>query len=645
MTNHIFDDAPGDIRARGLDEQWPTDDSAQDRGGDDAAAEADRGFVASIDPPVVRAADGQVVWRVDDYAFLKGKPPATVHPSLWRVSKLNKRHGLYQVTDGIYQVRGFDAANMTIVVGSTGFIIIDPLTSVETAAAALALARLHLGERPVTAVIISHSHSDHFGGIKAVVDIADVESGRVPIVAPAGFWEHTVSESVYAGPAMFRRVEYMAGLSLPRGPQGVVGTGLGAGVATGTVTLLEPTVLIDDACVEMTLDGVPFEFHYTPDTEAPAEMICYLPEHRALCMAEIVNQSMHNIYTLRGAEVRDALSWSRAVDDALASYGDRSDVMFLAHQWPVWGTAKVVRHLEMQRDLYRYIHDETLRLANHGYGMLDVAEMIKLPKSLAEFFPNKGTYGALNHNVKGVYQRYLGWFDGNPANLHSLPPTEMGQRYVNAIGGAAVVLEQAKTAFEAEDPRWAAELLKQLLAADPDHPEGRALQARIFERLGYQSESGVWRNWYLTGARELARPSVGQGVVPTRASDELLGAITTEMSLDYMAIRLNGPKAHDFEFTMALSLAGSEETFRVSVARGVMTHRQMVGSFDFDLSLRIARLDFAKLASGATTLGELRARASLEHQGDLAGLEKLVSLMDDFKGTYGLSTPRLRAHE
>lgn len=617
MANQISDD----IRAGSLDVRWPTED--------DATADADRGFIGTIDPPIIKAADGRVVWRVDDYAFLEGKPPASVNPNLWRVSKLNTRHGLYQVADGIFQVRGFDAANMTVVVGATGFIIIDPLMSVETAAAALALTRSHLGDRPVTAVIISHSHADHFGGIRGVVKADEVESGQIPLVAPAGFWEHAVGESLYAGPAMFRRAGHQAGFSLPRGPQGGVGTGLGAGASTGTMTLIEPTVFIDDVR-EMTLDGVPFEFHYTPDTEAPAEMICYLPRHRALCMAEIVSQSMHNIYTLRGTEVRDALGWSRAIDDALASFGDRSDVMFLTHQWPVWGTAKVVQHLELQRDLYRYIHDETLRLANHGYGMLDAAEMIELPDSLGEFSPNRGTYGALNQNVKGVWQRYLGWFDGNPANLHSLPPAAMGQKYVNAIGGAAVVLEQAETALEAGDLRWAAELLKQLLAAAPSHSAGRALQARVFERLAYLSESGVWRNFYLSGARELGDPLARQRPVAGHARDELLAAISTKMSLDYMAIRLNGPKAQDFALTIALSLTDSEESFRVSVGRGVLTYRQVTGPNDCDLSLRMAKLDFARLASGATTLVDLQAQASLEHQGDLARLEILMSLMDDF---------------
>ncbi|SER28226.1 alkyl sulfatase dimerization domain-containing protein [Arthrobacter sp. OV608] len=617
MANHISDD----IRAGGPHVLWPTED--------DATADADRGFIGTIDPPIIKAADGRVVWRVDDYAFLDGTPPATVNPSLWRVSKLNRRHGLYQVADGIFQVRGFDAANMTIVVGATGFIIIDPLMSVETAEAALALTRSHLGDRPVTAVIISHSHADHFGGIKGVVTADEVASGQIPLVAPAGFWEHAVGESLYAGPAMFRRAGYQAGFSLPRGPHGGVGTGLGAGASMGTMTLIEPTVFIDDVS-EMTLDGVPFEFHYTPDTEAKAEMICYLPRHRALCMAEIVSQSMHNIYTLRGTEVRDALGWSRAIDDALASFGDRSDVMFLTHQWPVWGTAKVVQHLELQRDLYRYIHDETLRLANHGYGPLDAAEMIELPDSLAEFSPNRGTYGALNQNVKGVWQRYLGWFDGNPANLHSLPPTAVGQRYVNAIGGPAAVLEQAKTALEGEDLRWAAELLKQLLAADPSHSEGRALQARVFERLGYLSESGVWRNFYLSGARELGEAPARQRAAAGHARDDLLAAISTEKSLDYMAIRLNGPKAHDFVLTIALSITDSGESFTVSVGRGVLTYRRVARPNDCDLSLRIAKLDFAKLASGATTLRDLQAQASLEHQGDLARLETLMSLMDHF---------------
>jgi len=623
-----------------VDDGWRTED--------EASADADRGFIAARDPLVVRAEDGRVVWRTDDLDFLSGDAPETVHPSLWRVSKLNSRHGLYKVVDGIYQVRGFDAANMTVVVGDTGFIVIDPLMSVETAADALALVREHLGERPVTAVIVTHSHGDHYGGLKGVVDAADVESGRVPLVVPAGFWEHSISESVYAGPAMSRRSVFMAGLNLQRGPRGTVGPGLSAGASMGTMSIIEPTVVIDDTGVELTLDGVLFEFDSTPETEARAEMICYLPRHRALCMAEIVSHSMHNIYTLRGTEIRDALAWSRAINGALARYGDRSDVMFVCHQWPVWGRAKLSRHLEMHRDLYRFIHDETLRLANHGYSAVEAAELIELPDSLARFTPNHGTYGALNHNVKGVWQRYLGWFDGNPANLHALPPAAMGQRYVDALGGAAVVIEQATSALESKDLRWAAELLKQLLAADPSHTEARALQARVFEQLAYVAQSGVWRNFYLAGAAELAeapveRPENAGPPNRRRMSDEMLGALTVETSLDYLAIRLNAPKAQDLQFTLALSVIESEDTFRVSVGRGVITHRRVSDPFGSDVSVRMAKRDFALLASGAIDLTDLRADESLEYDGDIDALEKLMSCMDHFDGGHPLVTPRLRA--
>ncbi|SER28303.1 alkyl sulfatase dimerization domain-containing protein [Arthrobacter sp. OV608] len=634
MTNRVTSERRNDS-APFLDDGWPTEN--------DATADADRGLIATRDPLIVKADDGRVVWRTDDFAFLEGDAPSTVHSSLWRVSKLNKQHGLYEVTDGVYQVRGFDAANMTVIMGDTGFIIIDPLMSVETAAAALAFAREHLGDLPVTAVIISHSHSDHFGGLRGVVDVDDVESGRVPLVAPAGFWEHSVSESVYAGTAMFRRAEFQAGLSLPRGPLGSVGPGLVAGASTGTISIIKPTILIEEKGVQLTLDGVPFEFDSTPETEAKAEMICYLPRHRALCMAEIVNHAMHNIYTLRGTEIRDALAWSRAIDDSLVNYGDRSDVMFLTHQWPVWGTPKLVRHLEMQRDLYRFIHDETLRLANHGYSAIEAAELIELPDSLAKFTPNSGTYGALNHNIKGVWQRYLGWFDGNPANLHSLPPSAMGLRYVKALGGAEVILKQAKTALEGEDLRWAAELLKQLLAAEPSHVEARALQASVFEQLAYRSESGVWRNFYLAGAAELTDASGGTSGRVSYSSDELLDAISTEMSLDYMAIRLNGPKAKDLEFTFALSIYDSEETYRVSVGRSVMSHRRVANALDCDLTVRVAKRDFARLASGATNLADLRASNSLDYQGDIEGFERLISVMDVFDGGYQLVTPRLKA--
>ena len=484
---------------------------------------------------------GQPILDTADWDFLDGDVPSSVNPSLWRQARLNREHGLYQLAPKIYQVRGYDISNLSLIEGDTGWIVIDPLTSTETARAAMDLVREHLGDRPVAAVIYTHSHLDHFAGIAGVSDLDDLETRKVPIVAPVGFLEEAVAENVVAGPAMLRRAGYMFGNYLPRGVQAQVDCGLGRSVPAGSLSLVAPTHEITATGEELTLDGVRIVFQLTPECEAPAEMMFHFPDLRALCVAENCTSVMHNLYTLRGAQVRDALSWSKYINEALRLFGDDTDVVFASHNWPRFGADDVRHYLATQRDTYRYLHDQTMRLANSGLVMTEIAEEMELPPSLAGEMGNRGYYGTVSHNSKAVYQRYLGWFDANPAHLNPYPPVESATRYVAYMGGAAAVLERARRDFDAGDYRWVAQVVNHVVFAEPGNTEARELQAAALEQLGYQAESGPWRNFYLTGAQEL-RDGVPTGV-PLNDPSPLLRAMTIEMIFDVLGVRLDGPRA------------------------------------------------------------------------------------------------------
>ncbi len=462
---------------------------------------ARRGFIGTVADGKIVDAEGRVFWNMGAFAFQEGDAPCppTVNPSLWRQARLNAIHGLFEVTPGLYQVRGFDISNISFIEGDTGYIVIDPLISAETAAAALALLRRHRGDKPVTAVIYTHSHVDHYGGVRGVISEADIAAGMT-IIAPEGFLDAAVSENVLAGNAMSRRATYMYGALLPRDATGHVDAGLGKTVSMGSVSLVPPTVSISRTGERLTVDGVEIVFQVTPDTEAPAEMNFFFPKFRALCMAENCSCHLHNLYTPRGAQVRDAKAWSFHIDEAMRMFGPETDVLFASHHWPRWGRGEAETFLTKQRDLYKYIHDQTLRLANHGLNPVEIAEEIALPPTLAAEWYTRDYYGTLNHNAKAVYQRYLGWFDGNPANLHKLPPVEAGKRYVDLAGGPEALLGKARSAFDAGDYRWVAEVVNHLVFADPSNTDARALQADALEQLGYQAESGPWRAFYLTGA-------------------------------------------------------------------------------------------------------------------------------------------------
>ncbi|MEO8837719.1 MAG: alkyl sulfatase dimerization domain-containing protein, partial [Herbaspirillum sp.] len=504
--------------------------------------DAKRGFIAAPKGQVKNAA-GDVLWDFDSFNFVNGVAPPTVNPSLWRQEKLNNNVGLFKVTDHIYQLRGFDLANITLIEGKTGWIVVDTLTSRETSAYAMAFARQHLGNKPVSALIFTHSHVDHFGGALGVLSAEEASSRHVPVIAPIGFMEEATSENVMMGPAMARRGQYMYGMTLPRNSKGLVGEGLGKAVAVGRVGILPPTELIDHTPQDMTIDGLHFVFQNIPGSEAPAELTFYIPEMKAFGGAEMLSQNMHNLYTLRGAKVRDALKWTNYMDQALVDTKD-AEVYFGQHHWPVWGHQRIADFIIQQRDTYRYIHDQTVRMMNAGMTADAIAEAIHLPKSLDKFLNVHGYYGTIKHNSRAVYQYYLGWFDANPADLDPLPAAEAARHYVELFGGADKALQSAKKSYDAGDFRWAAEVLKQVVYADSKNTKARELQARCFDQLGYMAESGPWRNFYLTGAQELRQGPAPRTVSPAALLD-MLQYTPVPRFLESMAASLNGPKADD----------------------------------------------------------------------------------------------------
>ncbi len=504
---------------------------------------ASRGFIASLDDPIIEGENGRAVWNLDAYPFLAEETaPPSVNPSLWRQSRLVANyHGLFKVTDGVYQIRGFDLSVMSIIESDNGYVVIDPLISADVARAGMALVYQHVGHKPVVAVIYTHSHIDHWGGVKGVISQADVQAGKIKVIAPEHFMEHAVSENVIAGNVMTRRASYMYGNLLPKDPKGQVGAGLGQTTSTGLVTLIAPTDDITHTGQKMMIDGLEIEFQMTPGTEAPAEMNFLFPKYRALCMAENCSHNMHNLYTLRGAPVRDAKAWAYYIDEAIDVFNGRYDVIFASHHWPTWTAESGVEFLKKQRDMYKYLHDETLRLANQGFTMLEIPELIELPADLFHAWYNRGYYGSINHNVKAIYNRYLGFFDGNPATLHPLPPEAAGKKYVEFMGGAENLLAQARASFDKGEYRWVAQVVNHLVFADPDNTAALDLQADALEQLGYQAESGPWRNFYLSAAKEL-RDGVIDLDTPQLGSD-VIKATPLDMFFDLLAVRLIGPKA------------------------------------------------------------------------------------------------------
>lgn len=595
---------------------------------------ADRGFIAALSPCVIRAADGRIVWDNDAYAFLDGPAPTSVHPSLWRQSTLAAKQGLYEVVPGIYQVRGLDISNVTFVETDNGIIVIDPLISTEVAAAALALYHEHRGgDRPVVAVIYTHSHVDHFGGVLGVTSQADVDAGTVAVLAPEGFIEHAVSENVYAGPAMTRRATYMYGTLLPRGPMGQVGCGLGQAPSIGEVAVIVPTVDIATTGETHTIDGVEIEFQMAPGTEAPAEMHFYFPRFCALCMAENATHNLHNLLTLRGAVVRDPHAWSGYLTEAIDAFADRADVVFASHHWPTWGRDSIVEFLSLQRDLYAYLHDQTLRLLNQGYTGVEIAEMFQMPPVLERAWHTHGYYGSVSHNVKAVYQRYMGWFDGNPARLWPHPPEALAPRYVEAMGGIDRVVDLSQKAFDSGDYRWAATLLDHAVFTDSAHAGARALYSDTLEQLAYGAENATWRNFFLSGAMELRDGNVGTATTTTSSS--MLTQLTPEQIFDSLSIRVNGPRSWDLDVAVDVTLADTAVNYRLALRNGVLVHRKAAPD-PATASVTVKLAGKIRLLSLAT--GDF-ASAGLELSGNRGALQALVDVLDGPDPSFNIVTP------
>ena len=591
-------------------------------------ADAQRGRIASEPGLVIESESGAVVWDTTAYGFLAGDPPASVNPSLWRQAKLNDLHGLFEVTTGVYQVRGYDVSNMTIIEGATGRIVVDPLTARETAAAAWRLVEKTLGAKPVTALIFTHSHLDHFGGVEGVISAGEIAKRKVRVVAPARFLEEASSENVLAGVPMLRRAQFMYGMRLPRGPRGHVDTGLGKAPALGSVGLAIPTELVGKTPTELVVDGVRFVFQYTPESEAPAEMTFYLPEKKAFCSAEIVTHTMHNLYTLRGAKVRDALKWSGYIDEALVRFGD-AEVMFASHSWPIWGNARIADYLAKQRDAYKYIHDQTLRLASSGATPREIAEQLDLPSSLAPSFGNRGYYGTVRHNAKAVYQWYFGWYDANPANLDPLPPAEAGAKYVEFMGGAAAVLAKAQASYDAGDYRWAATVLDHLVYAQPDDAAARELLARCYDQLGYRAESGPWRDVYLSGAYELrhGEPTASAGL---SGAAQLLRYTPIERFFDAMATRLDGPEADGVSLAVNFVFTDLGESYRLWIENAVLHHRKLEqgAKSRADVTVRLTQDFWLRLATGQAGVRDLVFSRDIDVDGSRTDLLRFFSLLD-----------------
>jgi len=592
--------------------------------------DAARGLLGRLEPCIVRADDGRVVWDNDSYRFLDGDAPATVNPSLWRQSRLVAMDGLFEVVPGVYQVRGMDLSNISFVEGTAGVLVIDPLICTETAAAALALYRKYRGDRPVTGVIYTHSHIDHFGGVKGVTTQADVDAGRCAVIAPDGFLEHAIEENVYAGTAMGRRAGYMYGAVLERGPEGQVGAGLGQTTSTGTVTLIVPTDLVRATGETRVVDGISMEFQITPGTEAPAEMNVLFPASGALCMAENATHTLHNLLTLRGAVVRDPHEWARYMTEAIDLFAGRADVVFASHHWPTWGRERLRTYLGQQRDLYAYLHDQTLRMLNKGMVGAEIAEAIELPPALEAAWNTHGYYGSVSHNVKAIYQRYMGWYDGNPANLWKHTPVEGATRYVAAMGGADAVVAIARDAYAIGDFRWVAELLNHVLFADETNEAAKALQADAFEQLGFGAENGTWRSAFLAGAYELRRGPFGTPTTTT--APDLMGALTPGQTFDAIAIRVDGPKAWHEHLVIGIVIdgAGVTTSYRLELANGVLIHHAapVEGA---DLVIRTPAAALPGLLAGQT--------AGMSIEGDLSALARLTAVLEAPDPDFAIVTP------
>ncbi len=598
---------------------------------------AERGLIARYPDAVVRGPSGNVVWTFPDYAAMRhAEPPAAVHPLLWRQSRLNAANGLFEVVPGVYQLRGFDLANRTVVEGRDGIIVIDPLTSVEVARAGLELYFQHRPRRPVTAVIYTHSHMDHYGGVRGVVDEVDVITGRVRIIAPNGFLREAVSENVTAGNAMLRRTIYYSGVMVPPAQRGSLGAGLGPGVSNGTQSFIAPTEEVPEAGGSLIVDGVEFQFRSASQTEAPSEFVFYLPQFGVLDVAEVAVHTVHNLLTPRGAQVRDAARWAEVIDGMLGEFGGSAQVMIGSHHWPSWGSAAITEHLTAQRDFYKFTHDRALHLANTGLTMNEIAAQMDLPPALARQWTLQDYYGTLGSAGRAVFQRYLGWYDGNPANLNRLPEAERAPRMIAYMGGAEAVLTRARADFAAGDYRWVAEVLNQLIFAEPDNAAARELQAQALTQLGYQQVSATWRNVYLTAARELRE---GVVPIPTAArSNDFVSQMSPQMLFDYAGVALSPERSAGVSVALVVDVAGAEEPLLVEVDNQLLRYRPALPT-DTATRITLPKAALDALLSRRLEAGDGIAAGQVQVAGDPADVSRFFQLFEVFAPSFNLVTP------
>ena len=597
--------------------------------------DAKRGFIARPEGKIL-GADGNVLVDFDAFKFIDGKAPDTVNPSLWRHAILNAQIGLFKVTDGVYQLRGFDIANITLIEGKTGWIVVDTLTARESAAAAMAFARKHLGNKPVSAIVFTHSHADHFGGALGVASVQEIADRKIPVIASEGFMEEATSENILVGTAMGRRSMYQFGKDLERSPKGLVDTGLGKNVAYGAVGILQPTQLITQPTQELTLDGVRFVFHNVPGAEAPAELTFSIPDQKLYGGAENLSQTMHNLLPVRGAKARDALRWATYMQDALEQMAD-TEIYVGQHNWPVWGKARISEFITKHRDVYKYTHDQTVRLANAGYTPREIADMVKLPKSLSTYPGSRGYYGDLRHNVKAVYQLYLGAYDGNPANLNPLAPQESAKHYLELIGGADKAVAAAQTAFDKGDYRWAAELLNHAVFGAPDSKAAKELLARTYDQMGYMSEAATWRNSYLSAAAELRNGPPKKGVDRSFVIDMLMET-PVERFLEAMAAGLDGPAAEGKDLKVNLVLSDKKESYVLWIENAVLHFKKAAPATDANATLTLTKPIFIKMMAGTAGVKDTLLSDDLRIDGSKIDLVRFFTLIDKAPGNFSIVT-------